>query len=253
MATKKIKKDTENIVDFSKSIEKIQSSVKTVNNEVLNTSVDVLDDIRKNSTRINNYARTTVKEAIDNLTIENGVKLVKETVKDLNEFSLENVEKWLDVAVKGSKGWQTLFAKTIKGGLEVAGHQQDIALTTLEGIKEQLQKGGSRTKSLLNFKVEGKPTKKEKKPVAKKASKVSTNPAKKTGAKKASKENLKQIEGIGPKIESLLNEAGIFTFAQLANCEEQKLRGVLEAAGPRYKKINPVTLKEKARLFAAGK
>ena len=48
------------------------------------------------------------------------------------------------------------------------------------------------------------------------------------------KDNLKTINGIGPKMESLLNEAGITTFVQLANASQESLAAILEAAGPRY-------------------
>ncbi len=64
--------------------------------------------------------------------------------------------------------------------------------------------------------------------------------------------DLKQIEGIGPKIEQLLNDHGIWTFAQLANTSVDRLRAILEAGGPNFRLADPTTWPEQARLAAEG-
>ena len=94
-----------------------------------------------------------------------------------------------------------------------------------------------------------KPTAKAKKTTAKKttAKKATT-----TKAKKAAKDNLKKIEGIGPKIEKLLNAKEIFTFAQLANTDLAVLKEVLTEAGSRFKMHDPSTWAEQATLAANG-
>lgn len=71
--------------------------------------------------------------------------------------------------------------------------------------------------------------------------------------KTAKKEDLRKIEGIGPKIAGLLNEAGIMTFSDLAKAKKTKVQKVLAAAGPRYKMHDPATWMEQAKLAAAGK
>lgn len=65
--------------------------------------------------------------------------------------------------------------------------------------------------------------------------------AKKTTAKASSKkasrgkaDNLKKIEGIGPKMEKALKAAGIDTFAKLAETSEEALRTAIEEAGMRF-------------------
>ncbi len=71
--------------------------------------------------------------------------------------------------------------------------------------------------------------------------------------KKASKgDDLKKIEGIGPKIEQILHEGGITTFAQLAESDSEVVKGLLTAAGPRYSIHNPATWAKQAALAAAG-
>ena len=66
----------------------------------------------------------------------------------------------------------------------------------------------------------------------------------------AGPDDLKVIEGIGPKVQSVLNTAGITTFAQLADAAVEALQETLDAAGYRY--MNPASWPEQARLAAAG-
>lgn len=75
---------------------------------------------------------------------------------------------------------------------------------------------------------------------------------KKAAPKKAVKEDLKKIEGIGPKIATLLNEAGIKTFKDLATAKKAQVEEVLAAAGSRYKMHDPSTWMEQAKLADAG-
>jgi large subunit ribosomal protein L27 len=73
------------------------------------------------------------------------------------------------------------------------------------------------------------------------------------GGKKEPKLNdLKIIEGIGPKIEQILQEAGIDTWEALANASVERLREILEAAGSRYQMHDPSTWPAQARFAANG-
>jgi predicted flap endonuclease-1-like 5' DNA nuclease len=62
------------------------------------------------------------------------------------------------------------------------------------------------------------------------------------------KDDLKKIEGIGPKIEELLNADGIHTFEQLIESTVGRIRGILIAAGPNYAVHDPSTWAEQADL-----
>ncbi len=66
------------------------------------------------------------------------------------------------------------------------------------------------------------------------------------------RDDLKKIEGIGPKIEQLLNAAGIRTWAHLASSESESIREILTAAGERYRVHDPTTWPEQAALAAVG-
>jgi subtilisin-like proprotein convertase family protein/predicted flap endonuclease-1-like 5' DNA nuclease len=63
-------------------------------------------------------------------------------------------------------------------------------------------------------------------------------------------DDLKKIEGIGPKIEELLNNAGIFTFAQLADTETDDIQDILDAAGSAFNRHDPQTWAEQAEMAA---
>ncbi len=63
-------------------------------------------------------------------------------------------------------------------------------------------------------------------------------------------DDLKKIEGIGPKIEELLNRKGIRTFRQLAQTSVEQLRAILQEAGARFRLANPSTWPRQAQMAA---
>jgi large subunit ribosomal protein L27 len=77
--------------------------------------------------------------------------------------------------------------------------------------------------------------------------------APKASAKAAKADDLKKIEGIGPKIADLLIADGIVTFVDLAAASVERIQGVLDAAGPRYKIHNPTTWAQQSQMAADGK
>lgn len=66
-------------------------------------------------------------------------------------------------------------------------------------------------------------------------------------------DDLTMVEGIGPKIAELLNNAGITTFAQLADADDATVRQVLTEAGPRFNVHDATTWNEQAALARDGK
>ncbi|HEX6036164.1 MAG TPA: helix-hairpin-helix domain-containing protein [Anaerolineales bacterium] len=63
-------------------------------------------------------------------------------------------------------------------------------------------------------------------------------------------DDLKRIEGIGPKVSKVLNEAGITTFAGLAAANTTDVQKTLNDAG--LQMMNPEGWIEQARLAANG-
>jgi large subunit ribosomal protein L15 len=76
---------------------------------------------------------------------------------------------------------------------------------------------------------------------------------KKVAKAKAEGDDLRKVEGIGPKIAELLSEGGFNTFAKLAVANFEDLQAILGAAGSRYAAHNPSTWAEQATLAAADK
>lgn len=135
--------------------------------------------------------------------------------------------------LKGDK--VIVFKKKRRKGYKVKnGHRQYLSEIIIESI---VAKGA-------------KPAKKEtKKETPKKAV------TKKTSAKKATSkgDDLKKIEGIGPKIAEIFNNAGITTFAELAATSVEKLQEILAAAGSRYASKKPGSWPKQAKMAAEGK
>ena len=66
-------------------------------------------------------------------------------------------------------------------------------------------------------------------------------------------DDLKVVEGIGPKIEGLLNNAGIHTFAELANTASERIKEILVAAGSRFQMHDPGTWPKQSAMARDGK
>ncbi|MEO1258460.1 MAG: hypothetical protein AAFZ15_06670 [Bacteroidota bacterium] len=66
-------------------------------------------------------------------------------------------------------------------------------------------------------------------------------------------DNLKIVEGIGPKIEKLLKDNGIADLLALSTAEEKRLREILFEAGSRYRIHDPTSWPGQAALAVAGK
>ena len=138
--------------------------------------------------------------------------------------------------------------KRRKGYQKLNGHRQDMSNIEIQSIslngkkvaKKEVAKKVEPKKAVAK-KVEAK--KEVAKPVVKKTTKASTKKG----------DDLKKIEGIGPKIAEHFNNAGIYTFENLANAEVSKLEEILLAAGPRYKMHNPASWPKQARMAADGK
>ncbi|AOW20868.1 50S ribosomal protein L21 [Urechidicola croceus] len=115
------------------------------------------------------------------------------------------------------------------------------------------KKNGHR-QSFTQIQIEGIATSGAKKAAPKKEAVKTENPAAKKAAPKAAKaDDLRKVEGIGPKIAGIFAEAGIDTFAKLGKADVEKLKEILAAAGPRYASKNPTTWPQQAQLAADGK
>ncbi len=97
-----------------------------------------------------------------------------------------------------------------------------------------------------------------KKSAPKKEAKAEKAPAtkkpavKKAPAKKAEADDLKKIEGIGPKIAEVLGEAGVTTYKGLAGMDRDAIKAILDTVST-LKSKEPKTWPQQAALAADGK
>ncbi|SFB11510.1 LSU ribosomal protein L21P [Flavobacterium swingsii] len=92
-------------------------------------------------------------------------------------------------------------------------------------------------------------------PKAEKAVEVKAEKIAEVKAPKASKkgDDLKIIEGIGPKAAEVLVAAGIDTFAKLAKAKVEKINEILDGAEAKVQHLDPTTWAQQAQLAADGK
>ena len=138
--------------------------------------------------------------------------------------------------------------KRRKGYKKKNGHRQSLTEIVIESIVAKGAKKAAPAKA-EKPKAAAKPV--AKKPAAKAAAPKQAAP-KKAAAKpaKAKADDLKKIEGIGPKIAATLVEAGIATFADLAKAKPAKISEII--AGVRGNHVTD-TWPKQAKLAADGK
>jgi len=151
--------------------------------------------------------------------------------------------------LKGDK--VIVFKKKRRKGYKVKnGHRQYLSEIQIDSIIASGAKKAPAKKAEPKKEAPKAKTKKEVAPkvVEKKA------PAAKAVAKKTTKaDDLKKIEGIGPKIAELFVAAGIDTFAKLAKASQKDLKAILEDAGSRYASKNPGSWPKQAKMAADSK
>ncbi len=146
--------------------------------------------------------------------------------------------------LKGDK--VIVFKKKRRKGYKVKnGHRQYLSEIQIESIVASGAKKAPAKKAEAPKKAA--PAKKE---AAVKVEKAAPAPKKAAAPKKAKADDLKKIEGIGPKIAETLVAAGIVTFADLAKAKPAKISEIIE--GVRGNHI-PDTWPQQAKLAADGK
>lgn len=138
------------------------------------------------------------------------------------------------------------YTRIIKLGARV-GDNAEMAMIELVDFNEIYGKGISET---------AEPVKKTRRSGARKKAdgETATGEAKPATRKKAAKgDDLKLIEGIGPKAAEVFIAAGITTFADMAASTPEKLKEILDASEGSFAGMDTATWPEQAQLAADGK
>ena len=147
-----------------------------------------------------------------------------------------------------------VYKKKRRKGYRVKnGHRQALSEIIIESI---VASGAKKSEKKAEKAAPKKETKKAEPKVEAKAAAPKAEPKAKAAAKPAAKkaagkaDDLKKVEGIGPKIASTLVEAGISTFAELAKTKSEKISEII--AGVRGNHVTD-TWPAQAKMAADGK
>ncbi|MFK8044988.1 MAG: 50S ribosomal protein L21 [Crocinitomicaceae bacterium] len=148
--------------------------------------------------------------------------------------------------------------KRRKGYKKKNGHRQYLTEVKIDSIVAKGAKPAVKSAAAAPKIEKAAPVKKEtpkkEAPVAKAAAPKKEAAPKAAPKKAASKgDDLKKVEGIGPKIAEIFVAAGIDTFAKLADASQDQLKEILAAAGSRYASKNPGSWPKQAKMAAEGK
>jgi large subunit ribosomal protein L21 len=152
--------------------------------------------------------------------------------------------------LKGDK--VIVFKKKRRKGYRVKnGHRQALSEIVIESIATSGAK-----KKATPAKAKAKPA--AKKEEAKKAAPVKAAApkaeAKKAAPKKSAKgDDLKKIEGVGPKAAEAMVNAGLDTFAKVAKAKPEAIEAILTEASSRLAHLAASTWPQQAKLAADGK
>lgn len=69
----------------------------------------------------------------------------------------------------------------------------------------------------------------------------------------AAADDLKKIEGIGPKVEEILHQNNIKTYSDLAAADAAKIKEILSEKGGTYAAMDPTTWPDQSKMAAEGK
>jgi len=181
---------------------------------------------------------------------KDAVNKVKNTIDEVLDIELEKeFKKGKKAAKKMRKNASIKMKQTIDEVLDVAVETKKAPKAKAKKVAKKVTKKATVKKATAKKAVK-KATKKviAKKPVAKKV--VTKKVIRKATKVVTVANDLKKVNGIGPKMEIILNENGIKTFKQLAATKITVLRTILEAAGPRYRMLDPKTWAKQAAQLA---
>lgn len=196
---------------------------------------------------------------LKNINLKGSADHLRTKTKEVNQDIVKASNEIVEETIAAGEQWSDLFGEALKTGTTFLGHQQELALKTIAGVKHQAVEGNKRLMTLFGLenlnltkkvqdtvadtrKAVEERVEKVKAVVAKAKDKVEetveevaetiTDTATQPAIVEA--DDLKLINTIGPKLEEVLNKAGINRLEQLANSEVVTLKRILEAENPRY-------------------
>ncbi|MEL7222202.1 MAG: hypothetical protein AAGJ93_12840 [Bacteroidota bacterium] len=152
MSTNTAKKPTTKTTaktDMSKKIDQIKATAQTLNIQIREVATDAVETVVETGKQRIDETTKRVKKVMEDVTVENGVKTIKTTAKNINDYSLEVADDIVEGALATGKEWQGVAEKALKGSLKLANKQQEIIFDALQDVKGQVVKGAGRVRNLI--------------------------------------------------------------------------------------------------------
>lgn len=206
---------------FNRAKKASATAANKVNKRILKAEEKVKSEAIKESVEQNKIeavptVSTVAKKAAKTVEVaaKEGAKAVKKTAKATTKAAKKTATKSTAKAVK----------KTKKAAAETTTAAKNVAATATVKAAEKVEKVAATTVATANV-----------------------------AAPKTTTDKLTVIEGIGPKVQEVLNNAGILTYQQLSLKTAAELETILVEANPRYKRFVPTTWAAQAKFAAEGK
>nr|WHW29857.1 hypothetical protein [uncultured bacterium] len=260
MANKKTKKVNK--------LEQAKAIVKKINNDLIDASFNTIESTVKTGEKWQKLTSKLIKKA-EPLSKQqiNMVVDTAETIKGQLEHSTDRLKNLVGYDPKMVEKAKKMFTESplakkaekkadelkkeisknpfVKKAEKMANKLKKELNETIEDVKDKVEDVTEDVKE----KVE-----KVTKPVAKKATVKKTTPKKETPKKVQEKiifkNDLKEIKGIGPKMEALLNEKGITSYENLAKISQKNLEKLLTDGGMNTNMYNSDEWREQAKELA---
>lgn len=199
-------------------------------------SEEILAAVTNTAGQVGEEIQDTLEDAVDT------VKAIAEVLGGKISEKMSEVKNQVEDAIEEVKEDIQEVKNTVKADMKEA----------KEAVKEQV----AETKKEVNENVADAKEEVEIDVELEKARTVAAVPSVPIKTPKADDDkpdDLKIIEGIGPKIEEILQNVGIKTYHKLSETSPTQLSSILLAAGNRYKSHNPGTWPKQSRMAADGK
>ncbi len=245
-------------------LKKAKAIIKKINNDLIDASFNAIETTVKTGEKWQKLTTKLIKKAeplskhqinmfVDTAeNIKGQLETSTERLKDLIGYDPKMIEKAKKMVAKNplAKKADNVATKLkkeveenplVKKAEKMTAKLKKQISETIEDVKEKVEdytegakKGAPKKKKTTKKAVAKKVT--EKKPVAKKPTPkkvVEKKPMTKAAPikKATSKDDIKEIKGIGPKMETVLNAAGITSFEDLAKTTIEGLEKILTDAG----------------------
>ncbi len=208
-------------------LEKAADAIKGKPEDSAINAEEILDAVSETANEVSDQIRDTFEDAIDT------VKAIAEVVGGRVNEKVQEVKEKIQETIEEVK------EETQEKAAEVKEQVTDI--------KEEVQQKVEDTAEEVDVKID------EVEEINTSGITESVNAVSAPAKEEARPDDLKIIEGIGPKIEEILQNVGIKTWEQLSKTAPTQLSSILLAAGNRYKGKNPATWPKQARMAADGK